>query len=406
MTTTVCAHCNTAVTDDGTGGHRVCPRCGTLQPRLPARTVVPGTEIDLGWGRIVIDARLGEGGMGIVWRGWLFYAPTTPRASEPPLPIALKVLAPVMRGRPEVRALFLSEAEALRHFAHPNVVRFHAIVTHGEDLAIAMEYVDGDTLEEVIARHVARARLAAPGGPAMQAMQAMLPAMPFQRAWYYFQQLLGALAAVHALGFVHRDVKPSNVIVRRDGIVKLGDFGIAQLGTDQAPRTPGAAAAAHAGGMPDRLAPGTGAYMSPEQVLSEPLDGRSDLYSAGIVLYEMLTGRTPFVVEGRGEFLVRHDQVTAAPPPVRAFLPQAPPVLDALFARALAKDRAYRFASAIEMGDAFRGALGIPESPEWRAQQQLATEATQPAEPQRQQRIETLRDFLVQRYRTARMERV
>jgi serine/threonine-protein kinase len=230
--------------------------------------------------------------------------------------------------------------------------------------------------------------------------------MPFRRAWHYFQQLLGALAAMHALGFVHRDVKPSNVLVRRDGVVKLTDLGIAQLSTDP-PETRDA----------NVLPPGTGAYMSPEQVLGQPLDGRSDLYAAGMVLYEMLSGRTPFDPMLRGELLVRRDQVETPPPPLCALVPQAPPVLDALFARALAKDRTQRFATAIEMGEAFRAALGIPESPEWHAQAEIAHGATlfaaapspAPAAPSaapRQAataRMATLREFLVDRYRTAHM---
>lgn len=377
----------------------MCPRCGALQPlgAPAALAFAAGATIDTGMARIVLDARLGEGGMGVVWRGWLFHAPGMPHANDPPVPIAVKVLTARARAQAELRALFLHEAEAMRALAHPNVVRFHALVELGEDVALAMEYVDGDTLEDVIARHVARGRLAGPGG---------LPGMPLRRAWHYFQQLLGALAAMHALGFVHRDVKPSNVLVRRDGVVKLSDLGIAQLATDP-PATRD----------PNVLTPGTGAYMSPEQVLGEPLDGRSDLYAAGIVLFEMLSGRTPFNPALRGELLVRRNQVETLPPPLRAFVPQAPPVLDALFARALAKDRTQRFATAIEMGEAFRAALGIPESPEWHAQAEIAHGATlfaaeptpttaPPAGASRQAataRMATLRDFLVDRYRTARM---
>ncbi len=320
--------------------------------------------MDLGEIRIVVDARLGEGGMGVVWRGWLFHAPGTPSANDPPLPIALKVLAPRARAKPELRALFLHEADAMRALEHPNVVRFHALVEHGSELGIAMEYVDGDNLEEVIARHVARARLAA------AAATPGLPALPFRRAWHYFQQLLGALAGAHALGLVHRDVKPSNLLVRRDGVVKLSDFGIAQLATD--PVDPSAR-------DPNILAAGTAPYMSPEQVLQLPLDGRSDLYSSAIVLFEMLAGRTPFDVDTRGEILVRHDHVETPPPPIRSFVPQAPPVLDALFFRALAKDPAARFPTAIEMGEAFRLAMGLPESPEWHAQAELAFAARAPA---------------------------
>jgi serine/threonine-protein kinase len=219
--------------------------------------------------------------------------------------------------------------------------------------------------------------------------------MPFLRAWHYFQQLLGALAAAHALGVVHRDIKPSNVLVRRDGLVKLGDFGIARVsGTTSLAAT-------------REFAPGTGAYMSPEQVLSQPVDGRSDLYSAATVLYEMLAGRTPFGSD-QGEFLVRKDQVDAIPPPIRSVLPQAPPVLDTLFSRALAKDPAERFLDAIEMGDAFRIALGIVESPEWRAQEEIARTAKTIADGggagaetlDEEKRIRTLLDFVARRYKT------
>src|SRR5262249_60834411 len=114
-------------------------------------------------------------------------------------------------------------------------------------------------------------------------------------------------------------------LVRRCGIVKLPAFGMARPADARGTRR-------EAG----ELAPGTGAYMSPEQVLSQPVDGRSDLYSAAIVLYEMLAGRTPFTLADKTEFLVRRDQVETPPPPIRSFLPQAPPLLDHLLAQALA----------------------------------------------------------------------
>jgi serine/threonine-protein kinase len=150
--------------------------------------------------------------------------------------------------------------------------------------------------------------------------------------------------------------------------------------------------------------------MSPEQVLSRPLDGRSDLYSAATVLYEMLAGRTPFEAE-RGEFLVRRDQVEAPVPPVRALLPQAPPVLDALFARALAKEPANRFDNAIEMGDAFRTALGLPDTPEWRAQADIAVAARTIAQTRgpesvavaAQTKLTTLREFVAHGYKTMKL---
>ena len=367
---------------------RVCPRCHALQPTR--ETFGPGVTIDRGDARLVIDARLGEGGMGVVWRAWSFRAPGTPGAEEAE-PVALKVLKPQALAQPGVRDLFLREAEALRRLSHPNVVGFHDLFEHDGCLVLSIEHAECDTLETIVARHVARAHLRGGHG---------LPAMPLLRAWYYFQQLLGALAAIHALGIVHRDVKPSNVLVRLDGLVKLGDFGIARFA--DAPAT----------AATRKLAAGTGAYMSPEQVLSRPLDGRSDLYSAATVLYEMLAGRTPFVAD-QGEFLLRRAQVEARPPPIRAHLPQATPIVDALFARALAKDPAHRFESAIEMGDAFRTALGLPDTPEWRAQADIAVEArtllhprgpapavAAPSEGQAPNRLTTLREFVVHGYKT------
>jgi len=382
-----CAVCNAPVLP----GVRVCPNCHALQPEARAPKIEKGTTIDRGYGRLVVDAQIGQGGMAIVWRAWLFYAPTDPRHGQPASLIALKVLQEQMGTREEVRNFFLNEAKALEQLPHPNIVRFFELfswpVPGAKDSSqiLAMEYVEGDTLADVIARHVARARLA--GG-------ATHPGMPLPRAWYYFQQLLGALAATHAIGVVHRDVKPSNVLIRKDGIVKLGDFGIAHM------------ANAHNDGD---MVPGTGAYMSPEQCLSHPLDGRSDLYSAATVLYEMLTGRTPFLIEGKSELFVRKEQVTATPPPIRTFLPQAPEVLDTLFSKAFEKDPEKRFSNAIEMGTAFRNALGLPDSAEWQAQAEIARQASAPTarapEPgQPMKKMETLRDFLIARYRTAQME--
>jgi serine/threonine-protein kinase len=180
--------------------------------------------------------------------------------------------------------------------------------------------------------------------------------------------------------------------VRRDGAVKLTDFGIARLLGAPDP----AAAQGHA-----FLTPGTGAYMSPEQVLSEPLDGRSDLYSAGIVFYEMLSGRLPFPLDGRTELLMRLAQVETPPPPIRTWLPQAPPVLDPLFARALAKPPAGRFGSAIEMGEAFRTALGLPDTELWRAQAELARVA--PTVPGDSNGMKTLRDLVARGNSTLQM---
>lgn len=288
--------------------------------------------------------------MGVVHRGWLYYNPDGPQAGTPPHPVAVKALHPSLKARERARQLFVGEATALARLSHPNIVHFFELVQKHNQLAIVMELVEGQALHDIISRH---ARRAAPGG---------LPCMPFARAWHYFSQLLGALAAIHALGIIHRDIKPGNVLVRRDGVTKLTDFGIARVPQEQARNT---------GGM----APGTGAYMSPEQVTGGEIDGRSDLYSAAIVLFEMLTGRTPFDRPDRNELMVRTAQIEESPPAVSHLVPQAPPVVDALVARALAKDKMHRFGSAIEMGNEFRSALGLPEGDGWQAQQQLAANA-------------------------------
>jgi serine/threonine-protein kinase len=377
---------------------RVCPRCRALQP--PSAVLAPGTTIERPQSRIVIDAKIGEGGMGVVWRAWVFRAPGARGSEEqPPHPVALKVLRPGLDARASAwsqaaKEALRQEAEALRLLSHPNVVSYSDLFEYGGALVLAIEYVDGETLEAVVARHRARARLA--GGR-------NLPCMPLLRAWYYFQQLLGALAASHALGIVHRDVKPSNLLIRRDGLVKLGDFGIAHVAG--AAHGAGAASVPTASPLPDAAA-GTGAYMSPEQVLSRPVDRRSDLYSAATVLYETLAGRTPFTCE-KGEFLVRASQVEAVPPSIRTWLPQAPPVVDRLFARALAKDPSVRFDNAIEMGDAFREALGLPETAEWLAQAEFArtarTARTPSAHtPSNERKLATLREFVAQGYKTVK----
>jgi serine/threonine-protein kinase len=144
--------------------------------------------------------------------------------------------------------------------------------------------------------------------------------------------------------------------------------------------------------------------MSPEQVLGHPLDGRSDLYSAGIVLYEMLAGRPPFLPSERSEFALRMDQVESRHPPIRSLVPTLPPVLDQLFERALAKAPQSRFGTAIEMGEAFRSALGLPSTPAWRAQGEIAQVAqVAPQDAGRAQKLATLRQVVKQAYRTAPM---
>jgi eukaryotic-like serine/threonine-protein kinase len=365
---------------------RFCPQCGIPVIRAPRR-LGPGSQIPLEFGSVQLEERIGEGGMGVVYRAMLTYHPAGRLAGTPPHPVAVKTLHPLMRGGERARMLFQREAEALRRLAHPNIVHFFALADHEGELALVMELVEGKALSDVIYEHSRRRS------------SPTAPCMPFVSAWHYFAQLLGALAAVHAIGILHRDVKPANVLVRADGVAKLTDFGIARIPAEEAANT---------GGM----APGTGAYMSPEAVQGKKLDARSDLYSAAIVLYEMLTAATaatPFDAPERSEVMIRTAQIEDPPLPPTRIVPSAPPVLDLLFAHALAKDPMHRYSSAVELGENFRKALGLPSAPGWQAQQRFAEMArtisglelpsVDPTQPDVAGQADALRSDLSQAYK-------
>ena len=324
---------------------RFCPQCGLEAPKARQR-IGPGSEVELGdLGKCVLGHAIGEGGMGVVYRGWLYYNPAGRFASMPPHPVALKVLHPLIRGRPRAERLFRHEAEVLGKLSHPNIVHYFGLFEHDGELCIAMELVQGESLAELLNRANAR------GGS--------LPRLPLPQAWHYLAQLLGSLESLHALGVVHRDVKSANVLIRTDDIAKLTDFGIARLPAELAKQS---------GGM----APGTGAYMPPEQVMGQPIDPRADLYAAAIVMFEMLTGTTPFDSPERTEMAVRAAQLDEAAPPITRVVPGAPAGLDLVFARALAKNRDLRYENARALGEAFRRALGLPDSAGWKAQADLS----------------------------------
>ena len=338
----VCEACRGTLEEEA----RFCPYCGIRRARPPARERLgSGAQIDLGWGRAILRSPLGEGGMGIVFAAWLYYDPEGPRAGTSAHPVAVKVLHPTLRARERAQRLFLREATALGRLSHPNIVHFFGLGQRGDQLAIVMELCEGQPLSQVIERHLESR-----------------PCLPFARAWHYFSQLLGALAAIHALGIIHRDVKPSNVLVRHDGVVKLTDFGIARVPAEQARDT-------------GNMAPGTGAYMAPEQVLGRDLDARADLYAAAVVLYEMLAGTTPFDAPDRNEIMVRTAQVEQAPPPLSSHVASTPAVLDRLLSRALAKDPELRFPSAVALGEALREGMGLPATEGWAAQRRFAASA-------------------------------
>ena len=268
-------------------------------------------------GRYEIGERLGVGGMAEV------YAATDQRLGRQ---VAVKFLRSEVDD-PNARARIETEARAAASLSHPNIVNVYDAGDHGGRPYVVMELADSRSLADVIREE----------GP-----------LPADRVRQIGDQVLSALAAAHAEGFVHRDVKPANILVREDGAVKLADFGIAKSFADAA-----------AGMTAVGLVMGTPTYLSPEQAAGQPATPRSDLYAMGVVLYEALTGSPPFTGDTPMAVVAAHAH--APVPDIRAATPGVPPALAAVVERALAKDPADRFANAEEMRRALaRPVVGEP----------------------------------------------
>jgi beta-lactam-binding protein with PASTA domain/predicted Ser/Thr protein kinase len=271
-------------------------------------------------GRYLIVRKLGSGGMANVYL-----------ASDQELGrrVAIKILDERHARDAQFIERFRREAQHAAGLSHPNIV---SVYDRGEaegTYYIAMEYVEGRTLKELL---VAR-------GPS-----------PLGIAIDYTRQILSALRFAHRNGIVHRDIKPHNVIVDGEGRVKVMDFGIARAGT--------ASQMTEAGSII-----GTAQYLSPEQARGAPVDQTSDLYSTGIVLYELLTGTVPFTGETPVEIAMKH--LSQVPPPPSSHRPEVPRDLDYVVLRALAKDPADRYHSAEDMdSDLERIGRGIGVSAE------------------------------------------
>jgi serine/threonine-protein kinase len=254
-------------------------------------------------GRYRIIRRLGSGGMANVYLA---------EDEELGRRVAIKVLDEKHANDDQFVERFRREAKNAASLSHPNIV---SIYDRGEaegTYYIAMEYIEGRTLKDLIVAH----------GP-----------LPVDKAVTYARQILGALRFAHRKGIVHRDIKPHNVLVDSDGRLKVTDFGIARAGASQM---------TEAGSII-----GTAQYLSPEQARGAPVDQRSDLYSIGVVLYEMLTGSVPFTGDTPVEIAMKH--LSAVPKPPSASRPDVPDDLDLVTVRALAKDPRERFQTAEEM---------------------------------------------------------
>ena len=286
-------------------------------------------------GKFVIESLIGTGAMGSVYLA---------RHSSLDARVAVKVMHEEMAKDQTFAERFLREARAASRLDHPNVIRVRDYGTEPDGLHyLVMEYVDGVDLGQLVTREFP---------------------MSDARIVDVLSQVLSATAAAHAVGIVHRDLKPENVMVsprfdddgRKHEVVKVCDFGIAQ--TSEIPRMgPESPRALTLSGV----LLGTPQYMSPEQCRGEQLDARSDLYSVGVMLYELLAGKAPFLAENFIDIVVKHVSEDPVPPSVSN--PNVLPALEQVCMRALRKRREERFATAREMRAALRAAIGATDDP-------------------------------------------
>lgn len=302
-------------------------------PEPPADPLI-GHDI----GEYRITGVLGRGGMGIV------YAADDTNLG---IPVALKMIDPALARDASFVRRFRAEARAMARIQSPHIVRVMAMRQTEHGLFLVMECVDGGTLYD---------RMSA-------------GSMAWNDAWPVIRQMLLALEKAHAVGVIHRDIKPRNVMLTRDGTVKVTDFGLAKDVSGDSSATVTQAVA------------GTLLYMSPEQVRASPtLDARSDLFALGLTAYEMLAGRLPFERDA-GEFAVMRAIAEEAFPPPTKFAPSVPDRPARVLMKALEKDPDKRYASAAALREAFEAAL--PET----ASARTATRVKPLAQPGGSRRI-------------------
>ena len=274
-------------------------------------------EIGQQVGDYEIVSMLGVGGMGRVYRVRNVISDRTE---------AMKVLLPDLVAEPDLAVRFISEIRMLASFDHPNIAQLHTAFQVDNQLVMMMEFVEGSTLEQI-----------AKQGP-----------IPQSDIINYMQQVLAALSYAHGRGVVHRDIKPANIMVTSQGTVKLMDFGIAKSRTEQDLTRPGTTM-------------GSLYYMSPEQVRGGTVDARSDIYSVGVMMYELLAGRRPFVADSAYEIL--NQQCNVVPQPPVEVNTQLPAPLSDIIVCAMAKDPVNRFQNAQALSNALRQVAAMQNDP-------------------------------------------
>ena len=255
--------------------------------------------------RYEILERIGTGGMAVVFKG---------RDHRLNRLVAIKILKDDLAKDAEFRRRFHDESQAVAMLSHPNIMAVYDVSRSDQVEYIVMELIDGITLKQYMQRK---------GGP-----------LSWKEALHFITQIMKALSHAHGRGIIHRDIKPQNIMVLRDGSIKVTDFGIARLASAaQSTLTQEALGSVH--------------YISPEQARGSRIDGRSDIYSAGVVLYEMLTGRLPF--EGDTPVSVAIQHINSIPLPPRELNPDIPEALEAITMKAMAPKVENRYRNADEM---------------------------------------------------------
>src|SRR5690349_17588698 len=268
-------------------------------------TLAEGSKL----GRYEIRLKLGEGGMGQVYLA---------HDTELDRPVAIKLLTESVAADSQRLQRFVQEAKAASALNHPHILTIYEIGNLEGTRFIATEFIDGETLRE-----------------RMKARMKLSDALEFSI------QTAGALAAAHTAGIIHRDIKPENIMVRRDGYVKVLDFGLAKLSAPEGSATDPEAATRAMVNTGAGTVMGTANYMSPEQAKGTSVDARSDIWSLGAVLYEMVGGRVPFPGETPTEtisLILQRDAV-----PLTRLTPDVPAELERIVTKVLTKDREERY---------------------------------------------------------------
>src|SRR5882757_7463834 len=251
-------------------------------------------------GKYDVTDKLGEGGMGVVYKG------IDPGIGRP---VAIKMMTGGFAENPDLLKRFQREAQSAGTLQHPNIVIIYELGTHEGSPYMAMEFIAGESLESMVSSH---------------------KRMSLVEKTEIMIQVLEGLQYAHEHGIVHRDIKPGNIMLLKDGTVKIVDFGIARISDNSMTKT--------------GQIVGTINYMSPEQFNGHVVDGRTDVFSAAVLFYEFLTGVLPF--DGAETPSVILKILNEPPPPLKEHLQEFPEQLETIVHKALAKDREERFSSA------------------------------------------------------------